>query len=941
MQTETLNGADGALSAVIAMLWVFGLMACVVVTFAANRREQTMLTQVGNNDLRMRVGVEIEVLRNAHAEDAPNHSIANWLDLMRSKHGDKFVEEYLATLKRRASEYRKTRQQRRAALRQNLPAAFKANSGWAIQQEGWSSGNTARYTKVTSDGSLNSGGFEVVSHPLLDGAHHGWLARVGTLLRHITRIDRSCGLHVHIGLRDPHTHFGDEGQMSRNAAKAIAGRCAWAYTYFGDVLNQFVSASRASATYCQPARHLMSTFADPKVSLHSVENTHRMEVDENDFDTNYEAEQMTTLTDGLAQRYHFRYVALDEDDLSQGYMRTKSLILKGDELGVQIYEQAANYGRYFHCNVNSLLNRGFGTVEYRQHQGTANPVKISYWIELMYQFTLASASLPNFESIMSYPKTREGMWAWLDVASDDPIVDYYTKRASVLSGSPLIRNCPACGSNTCVHYECAGANDPDVQASLMDGLNTVQSWSCSDCGDELCNSNIDDNNAYCENCEEHVRVTPTYSMGLLSTFALGLFVTAPLVGAVALLVGCGIGAMHTGTKRFTAKNNFKKLWSGLASRGGQAAGFAWQKRSQEIVWHLKAPTSSVYLQAKVNKHLSKDTVWTMAHTRFATHGKNDASNAHPHFGPDAEVTMVHNGVVHNHDDAWAALKIEPTGPVDSQAVAACLEVGGIEKVVELCEGSMSLIWSDCRDPKGTLKFWTNGGNPLCFGRIDNANDGTLVVASTLDHLEDSQGKRLKTSWSCTIGREYTVHPDGSITHRDIPGSADTAYGAYSWRTWATDSKTFKTKVKTVKSKKPVGKASGTADNCAVTFGEARERPTGWSYNFDDLVLNDALHEAWAANNISGFPSIDEFHGYNADTHSGIRPDKTQYYLPHYYGMEALDPSFNTDQQVRLMCGDFDPQRVNLHKSLTLDTDPEFDWPEEWASHDGDLERFGL
>ncbi len=109
--------------------------------------------------------------------------------------------------------------------------------------------------------------------------------------------------------------------------------------------------------------------------------------------------------------------------------------------------------------------------------------------------------------------------------------------------------------------------------------------------------------------------------------------------------------------------------------------------------------------------------------------------AHPHAGPDKKVMLVHNGVVTNQDAVYKGLGIESLGPVDSQAVAAALELGGIEKVVELCKGSMSLIWADKRDPEGTIKFWSNGGNPLACGRINDAKDGEIICASTMEHLE--------------------------------------------------------------------------------------------------------------------------------------------------------------------------------------------------------------
>lgn len=906
------NGAsESTFGLLFGMAWVAILMLAVTVSAVQNRRERMQ---------RMRIGIEVEALRNHRAEDASNHSIANYLATERQRLGDKAFEKYWGNHKRLKTLVMSNRQKRREEARKALPLHY-IQKYFEIQPEGWSQGNTSYYTKVTTDGSLNSGGLEVVSHPLMDGQHHGWIAHVVQALRHITKIDRSCGLHIHVGLRDPDARFGDEGQITLQEAEAIAGRCAWAYAYFTPVFNQFVSSSRHNGQYCQTAHHMLQRYPSNMFVEHKRLSHHTMDA------TEAMANQVAEL--------------VDTDDASQGYMIYSIEITEGDDLYRAMYRHNTDHGRYYHCNTGSLVRRNFGTVEYRQHQGTVNPTKVRNWVQLMYDFTMRCASETDFKAIMSYEVTRDGFWAFLDYAKDDVVRDYYEKRAVVLRGETLIRNCKACGSNTCVHEECLG-DVPSAQSLSVLDRNGDHTHTCDNCDSWVTVDSWGD--AHCDYCDCEV----SYSTGALASVALGLLITAPAIGAVALLVGCGIGAIHAGAKRFKHKAKLASLWRGLSSRGGQAAGMAWTDRKTGATRVFKAPESSTALARKVKHLIGRHTVSAFLHTRYATHGKNNADNAHPHHGPQKFVTMVHNGVVHNHDDVWTALGIKPTGPVDSQAVAACLEIGGIEKVVEHCQGSMSLIWTDSRDPTGTLKFWTNGGNPLAAGRLHHPNNGPVVIASTMDHLEAAMGNledkksQLKSAWSCYIGREYKITPNGSITHRDIDGSEDTATVSYDWRTFSTlypsvgKSKSKKRRVIKV----PV-KAPATGDSCGIRTS----RPPSAHYNWDDMALNEAMNEVWYEMSINGFEPCDIYHGYNAEHHEAKRPDGTKYDIPHEdeWGA-AMDPINNTEHMVEVMTARYDPRYHNEEDDLFM-IDPmmmgdygdydadDYDWSENWHHTD--------
>ena len=792
--------------ALLPLLWVFGLMAVIVVSYVGKRT---------NENNRQRIGAEIEAIKDAKFRANDNHSFALWL----SKYGLESV-----------------------------------TAAWNAQYQ-------QHRTKVINDGSLNSGGVEFISPPIYDGEHGKWMHKIANLLRGLVSADRSTGFHIHVGMKDADKGFGEDGQPSLKEAHRIGGRCAYGYGWFQPAMDSIVSSSRRGRQQYLNGQEHMTEHSDVTATSLKV-RTYNYETEE------YEYETFTNI----------------------------------GRISDRLYEVSMEHPKERYQNVNLFALRKHGTVEYRQHQGTVNGAKMTAWADLMYLFTCRCADEESFSTIEEYPKTLNGLMIFLGLAKDDPLRMFYNKRASVLSGfktQGLHKACPTCKLLDCEKYsQCGEPVDMDAISEHFTthaGHHDYDEYECHECGESgYLDTDYTIENygtagnimAYCGSCDTHNIHSHAYSMsfhalGLLYALMVGL---SPLVMAVGLAIGCGIGAIHAGKSKKAMRKRLMHLWNGLEARGGQAAGVGWVNKSDpKSMWYWKQPRAASQMSSGLKNHIKRDTMYAMLHTRYATHGVNNQDNAHPHFGPKEQVMMVHNGVVHNSDKVWEALDIAynaknptslKTGPVDSQAVAACLELGGIEEVVKHCEGSMSLIWTDRRDPQGTLKCWTNGGNPLVMGRLDDSKDGAVVIGSTDKITEAAMGKRLKTVYDCIIGREYTIAPNGTITKRDIEGSEDTAGFYYNWRDYGkagAKKRTVKTNYTAIK----YSGVDGERDNCALPMSYANDTDLSETVTTHDL--NDCYQRMEKDGSWSPFNG---WHGYDALNHEGETPEGIYYQLSH-------------------------------------------------------------
>jgi glutamine---fructose-6-phosphate transaminase (isomerizing) len=124
----------------------------------------------------------------------------------------------------------------------------------------------------------------------------------------------------------------------------------------------------------------------------------------------------------------------------------------------------------------------------------------------------------------------------------------------------------------------------------------------------------------------------------------------------------------------------------------------------------------------------------LGHTRWATHGRPNDANAHPHMDCTGRIAVVHNGIIENYAPLRA--KLMAAGHVfasetDTEVLAHLIEMhnhGDLEEAVRKTladvRGAYALGVISSEDP-GCLIFARNGASPLVVG----IGEGEMYVAS--------------------------------------------------------------------------------------------------------------------------------------------------------------------------------------------------------------------
>jgi glutamine---fructose-6-phosphate transaminase (isomerizing) len=207
----------------------------------------------------------------------------------------------------------------------------------------------------------------------------------------------------------------------------------------------------------------------------------------------------------------------------------------------------------------------------------------------------------------------------------------------------------------------------------------------------------------------------------------------------------------------------------LEYRGYDSAGLAVISRGRLQVTKTAGRVQDLRdkLAARQNATTPKSTIG-LGHTRWATHGEPNETNAHPHTDAHNRIAVVHNGIIENAEflrDQLQASGVKLVSDTDTEALAhmiaaelAADETATLEDAVvrtlKRVEGAYGLVVMDTKHPDQLVV--ARNGSPLVLGLGENemfaASDVAALVRYTRQviYLEDGDVATIKaTSYHTT------------------------------------------------------------------------------------------------------------------------------------------------------------------------------------------------
>jgi len=209
----------------------------------------------------------------------------------------------------------------------------------------------------------------------------------------------------------------------------------------------------------------------------------------------------------------------------------------------------------------------------------------------------------------------------------------------------------------------------------------------------------------------------------------------------------------------------------LEYRGYDSAGIA-IVRDGSLVWEKTA--GKIHQLEEKLRGLDLSGHVGIAHTRWATHGEPNRTNAHPHFDCTKRIALIHNGIIENYQTLKKSLEAEGhtfVTETDTETLSHLIEKyydgrnleAAVRKALEKVEGTYGILVVSATEPDKLVS--ARNGSPIVMGIGENEYIIASDVAAILKHtrqviyLEDHE-MIVATSdhfTTMTVENEYVSH----------------------------------------------------------------------------------------------------------------------------------------------------------------------------------------
>jgi glutamine---fructose-6-phosphate transaminase (isomerizing) len=183
----------------------------------------------------------------------------------------------------------------------------------------------------------------------------------------------------------------------------------------------------------------------------------------------------------------------------------------------------------------------------------------------------------------------------------------------------------------------------------------------------------------------------------------------------------------------------------LEYRGYDSAGVAVMDDQEVVRWRIADGTQSVATLRHVTQG-APEVHAGIGHTRWATHGQPNETNAHPHLDCSGELALVHNGIFENHAELAAGLVDRGHTVVsvtDTEVLAHLIEellvetgslVEAVRQALGLVRGAFAIGVMSTREPDVIVA--ARRISPLIVGRHDGASFLASDIPAILERTRD-------------------------------------------------------------------------------------------------------------------------------------------------------------------------------------------------------------